>query len=276
MPNQFRWLCAVQKFHARRLQAWPFGRPCMKISIITAVYNRAETVGHAIRSVASQDYLALEHLLVDGASTDGTLSAVEALRHPAMHVVSEPDEGIYDALNKGVGLATGDVIGLVHSDDFLAHEGVLTSVAKAFANPSVDAVYGDLDYVAAQDPSVVMRRWRAGNFSQRKLRWGWMPPHPALFIRRQVIENHGAYNTDFRIAADYDAILRWFGRGQVCAAYIPEVLVKMRVGGESNRSLGQIIRKSREDYRALRSNNMGGLGALAMKNVSKLPQFFIQ
>jgi glycosyltransferase len=248
----------------------------MKITIVTAVYNREAVIAEAIDSVSRQSYANVEHLIIDGASTDGTLAVIERLRHPGMRIISEPDKGIYDALNKGFALATGDVLGLVHSDDFLAHDRVLELVAEAFCDPEVDAVYGDLDYVSAADTTAVVRHWQAGAFSPRKLRWGWMPPHPALFVRRRVWETHGAYDTNYRIAADYDAILRWFGRGPIRAVHIPEVLVKMRMGGESNRSLGRIVRKSREDYRALRANKVGGLGALAAKNISKLAQFVLR
>lgn len=248
----------------------------MKISIITAVYNRADTVGMAIDSVARQTYPDCEHLIIDGASSDGTLAVVQTRHREAMRVVSEPDEGIYDALNKGIGLATGDVIGLVHSDDFLAHDEVLAKVARAFADPAVQAVYGDLDYVSAADPLRIVRHWRAGAVTARKLGWGWMPPHPTVFVRRALLDTHGTYDTSYRIASDYDAILRWFGKGGIRAAYIPEVLVKMRVGGESNRSLGRIVRKSLEDLRALRSNGVGSVGALLAKNLSKLPQFIVR
>jgi glycosyltransferase involved in cell wall biosynthesis len=248
----------------------------MKITIITAVYNRVATVTGSIESVAAQNYPDIEHLIIDGASTDGTLAAINSMRRSAMKVVSEPDEGIYDALNKGLALATGEIIGLVHSDDFLAHDEVVSRVMAAFSDPAVDAVYGDLDYVSAANPAKVVRRWKAGVFSPGKLRWGWMPPHPALFVRRRLWERHGTFDTRYRIAADYDAILRWFGGDQIRAVYLPEVLVKMRLGGESNRSLGRILLKSREDYRALRVNRMGGLGALAVKNLSKLSQLIIR
>ena len=246
----------------------------MKLSIVTAVWNRATTVGGAIDSVSAQTYPDIEHLVIDGASTDGTLAEVEARRTPGMVVVSEPDQGIYDALNKGLARSTGEVVGLLHSDDVFAHSHVIGRVAAAFADPSIDAVYGDLEYVSASDPARVIRHWRAGEVTQAKLRRGWMPPHPTLFVRRRVFENHGAYDTRYRIAADYDAVLRWFGTADITAAYIPEVLVKMRVGGESNASLSKILRKSREDYRALRSNCVGGLPTLIAKNLSKLPQFF--
>ncbi len=246
----------------------------VKFSVITAVYNRADTIGGALASVKGQTWDGVEHIVIDGASTDGTLDVLKSKRDQLAVFLSEPDQGIYDALNKGLRMATGDVIGLMHSDDFYASDRVLEQVAAAFADPAVDGVYGDLDYVAKDDPSRVIRHWRSGPYSPRKLSWGWMPPHPTLHLRRAVIERWGGYDTSFRIAADYDAMLRYLGRGGIRLAYIPEVLVKMRVGGESNRSLGRVLRKSREDLRALRANQVGGIGSLLYKNLSKLPQFF--
>lgn len=245
----------------------------MKVSIITAVYNRVATVAEAIDSVQFQTYQDIEHLLIDGASTDGTLEVLESRRNDRTVLVSEPDKGIYDALSKGMALATGEVIGLMHSDDTFASSDVIARVAAAFEDPTVDAVYGDLDYVAQDNPSKIIRHWKAGEFTPEKLKRGWMPPHPTLYLRRSVIERLGGYDASYRIAADYDAILRYFGRGNLKAAYLPEVLVKMRVGGESNQSIRKIVRKSREDYRALRTNGIGGATALAWKNLSKLNQF---
>lgn len=248
----------------------------MTITIITAVFNRVATIGQALDTVRRQTFADTEHLVIDAQSTDGTLDEIARLSTPAVRLISEPDAGIYDALNKGVRLARGDILGVVHSDDFFAHDRVLERVARAFSDPAIDAVYGDLDYVAADNPGRIIRHWRAGAFTPGKLRRGWMPPHPALFIRRRVVEGLGAYDTGYRIAADYDAILRWFGRGGIRATYIPEVLVKMRLGGESNRSLDRILLKSREDLQALRRNQIGGLGTLALKNMSKLNQFIIR
>lgn len=245
----------------------------MKISVITAVYNRVGTISQALDSVRRQVGPGVEHIVIDGASTDGTLQCLQARRIDMAVLVSEPDGGIYDALNKGLARATGDVVGLMHSDDFFADDQVLQDVATAFADPAVDAVYGDLDYVARDDPARIIRRWRSGAYDPARLARGWMPPHPTLYLRRSVIERWGGFDTRFRIAADYDAVLRYFGKGRIQAAYVPRVLVKMRVGGESNRSLSRIWRKSREDYQALRRNGMGGFGALAWKNFSKLGQF---
>ena len=245
----------------------------MKISVITAVYNRADFIAQAVQSVQSQAWRNVEHVVIDGGSTDDTLQVLQSCLNSLAVWVSEPDKGIYDALNKGLALATGDVIGLMHSDDFFADDRVLERVAAAFADPLVDAVYGDLDYVAKDDTSRVIRRWRSGEYVATRLTRGWMPPHPTLYLRRSVIERWGGYDTSYQIAADYDAILRYFGQGRVRVVYIPHVLVKMRVGGESNRSLARIWLKSREDYMALRRNGVGGVGALILKNLSKLGQF---
>jgi glycosyltransferase involved in cell wall biosynthesis len=245
----------------------------LKISVVTAVYNRHNTVAHAIESVRVQNYPHVEHIVQDGGSTDGTLAVIAQLADASMRMVSEPDGGIYDAINRGIARASGEVIGLMHSDDFFAHGCVLTKIAAAFADPRVDGVYGDLEYVATDDPSRIIRHWHSGEYRPPKLRRGWMPPHPTLYLRRAVYERWGLYDTDFRIAADYDAILRYLLKGGIHLAYVPEVLVKMRVGGESNRSLSRIILKSREDLRAIRRNGVGGLGTLALKNLSKIGQF---
>jgi glycosyltransferase involved in cell wall biosynthesis len=248
----------------------------IQISIITAVYNRCGTVGEALRSVQAQTHGNVQHVVIDGASRDGTLQLLQDLLPPAAVLVSEPDKGIYDALNKGIALCSGEVIGLMHSDDFFADDQVLDDVAAAFADPAVDAVYGDLDYVSVQDTSRIVRHWRAGPYLRERLAWGWMPPHPTLFVRRHVIEKWGGYDTRYRISADYDCILRYFGQGQIRVAYLPRVLVKMRVGGESNASLKKVIRKSWEDWQAMRRNRigiLGGLGSLVWKNLSKVRQF---
>lgn len=247
--------------------------PTLRISVITATYNRVQSLEQAVRSVQAQTWPAVEHVLVDGASTDGSPELLRRLVRPGDRLVSEPDRGIYDALNKGLRLATGDVVGFMHSDDFFAADTVLAQVAAAFADPGVDAVYGDLDYVAKDAPDRIVRRWRSCDYDPALLGRGWMPAHPTLYLRRRVIERWGGFDTQFRIAADYDAILRYFGQGRVRAVYLPVVMVKMRLGGESNRSPGRILTKMQEDLRALRRNGVGGAGALFLKNASKLRQF---
>jgi glycosyltransferase involved in cell wall biosynthesis len=227
-------------------------------------------------SVARQTYPHIEHIVVDGASTDRTVEIARALLIPNGTLISEPDDGIYDALNKGVSLAGGDVIGFLHADDFFADDDAIAKVARVFNESRVDAVYGDLDYVAAADSRRIVRRWRGGEFSPRRLRWGWMPPHPTLYARRAVYEAIGGFDTRYRIAADYLSILQMFTMSGFRSFYLPEVLIKMRTGGASNRSLRNILIKMREDLRALRATSagaLGGLGTLAGKNLSKISQF---
>ncbi|MFK7880690.1 glycosyltransferase family 2 protein [Roseobacter sp.] len=245
----------------------------MKISIITAVYNRAATVAEALASVQGQSWQNIEHVIQDGGSTDGTLEIIHSVRNPRINLVSMPDDGIYDAINRGIERATGDVIGLMHSDDVFANDTVVQQVAETFEDPQVDCVYGDLQYVAAHDVDRVIRHWTSGPYKRDLLRHGWMPPHPTFYIRSAMLERLGNYDTSFQIAADYDAMLRWLWTGHLRAAYIPQVMVKMRVGGESNRSLSRILRKSTEDYRALRNNGVGGVHALMRKNIRKISQF---
>lgn len=246
----------------------------MKISVITAVFNNRDTIAEALDSVLGQTHGNIELIVIDGGSTDGTLQLLHSYGNRLAVLVSEPDQGIYDALNKGLRLATGDVVGFLHSDDLYANEQVLDRMANVFVDPRIEAVYGDLVYVSQDATDRVVRYWKSGAFTPQKLRRGWMPPHPTLYLRRTVYERLGLFDTDYHIAADYDFMLRFLGRDGVQAAYIPEVLVKMRLGGASNRSLGNLLRKSHEDYRALRANRIGGIVALAWKNLSKLPQFF--
>ncbi|MCT4654328.1 MAG: glycosyltransferase [Cohaesibacter sp.] len=246
----------------------------MKISIISATFNREETIKSSIASLQNQSYGDYEHIIQDGGSSDGTLDIIRSLSDERTFLLSEKDAGIYDALNKALLRASGDVVGLLHSDDIFASDQVLEQVAKAFEDPDVDAVYGDLQYVSKDDTERVIRNWVSGTFSREKLAKGWMPPHPALFLRRSLIDDLGAYDTSFQIAADYDTILRYFSQPDFKAIYIPHVFVKMRVGGESNRSVGRILRKSYEDYLALKANGIGGLYALFFKNFSKIGQFF--
>lgn len=246
----------------------------MKISILTAVWNRVATLGQALDSLEEQTHSDWEHVVQDAGSTDGTLTLLAARPDARRHVESRRDGGIYEALNRAFARSSGEIVGVLHSDDFFARPDILAQVSDAFAKTGADAIYGDLDYVTAGNTSRVVRHWKSGAFDSDRLRRGWMPPHPALFLRRDVIERLGGYDTSFRIAADYDAILRYFSDEEVRVSYLPGVMVKMRLGGESNRSLERILRKSREDYMALRRNQIGGMGALLLKNIQKVPQFF--
>lgn len=246
------------------------------ITVVTATYNCDSTVAECLASVAAQTYPHREHVVVDGASTDGTMAILTAHAPQLAVLKSEPDSGIYDALNKGIALARGDVVGFLHADDLYASPNVLAEIAKAFENPAVCAVYGDLQYVSKSNTAQVVRQWCSSPFTPRRLAWGWMPPHPTLYVRRQWYERIGGFDNHYRIAADYLSILQMFSQPDFQAMYLPQVLVKMRLGGASNKSLKNLARKSSEDWCALRSTGvgaLGGVGALAWKNLSKVRQF---
>lgn len=227
----------------------------MKISIITACYNSSSTIGDTLQSVSMQTYKDIEHIIVDGASSDNTLEIVSYFPHVSK-VVSEKDQGIYDAMNKGVALATGDVIGILNSDDVYVDRYVISKVMKEFEKDNTDAVYADLQYVKFNDLDKVTRTWHSGSFSKRKFYYGWMPPHPTFFVKREVYEKIGNFNCTLRSAADYEFMLRALLKNNFKARYIPEVLVKMRTGGMSNASIGHRLRANREDREAWRINNI--------------------
>jgi glycosyltransferase len=247
----------------------------LKFSIITASYNSQEYIEYALESVAAQKYKNFQHIAVDGLSTDSTLNILEKSRVVDV-LISEKDAGIYDALNKGIKIANGDVICFLHSDDYYAHSFVLEKVASIFeANPLIDAVYGDLEYVTKKNKHKI-RHWKSSTFSSWKLYFGWMPPHPTLFVRRSWYKKVGYFDSRFRISSDYHNILKLFNCREFEAFYLPEILVKMRAGGESNRSLFNIFSKSCEDYKALRDcqfNILSSAFSIVSKNISKLPQF---
>lgn len=253
----------------------------MKISIITITYNSAKTLARALQSVQSQSYNEIEHILVDGASTDGTRQMIEEYanhqssvsNHSSISVrwVSEPDEGIYNAINKGIRMATGDVIGFLHSDDVLKSADSIAQIAKAFVVSKADVVYGDLQYFRG---GKIIRRWVSNPFHPSMLKYGWMPPHPTVYVRREVYEQVGLYDEWFSISADYDMMLRIF-QSNYRVYYVPEVLVCMETGGASNRNARARLSKTQEDYIALRKNHVGaGYLTVACKQLRKIKQFF--
>jgi glycosyltransferase len=250
----------------------------MKVSIITATYNSEKSVGDAITSIVGQTYSDIQSVLIDGASKDKTVSIVKDLLSPSKinsKVISEPDDGIYDALNKGVRNADGEVIGLLHADDLYDNCDVISKVVALFKkNPNLQSIYGDLLYVQKEDTNKVIRYWKSGECTKSEMEKGWMPPHPTFFVRKEVYEKYGVFDTSYNIAADYDFMMRVLYKEEISTAYIPEVFVKMRVGGESNKSLKNIWRKSKEDLKAMKKNEIGGVGTLLSKNVRKIPQFF--
>jgi glycosyltransferase len=248
----------------------------MKISIITATYNCADTIKDALDSVAIQTHLDIEHLIIDGQSVDETLDIVREYPSSNITLISESDNGIYDALNKGIKYSTGDIIGFLHADDVFQSNEIIKKISNVFSNSAVDAVYGDLVYVRQDDVTRVVRYWRSGCYSKSSFAQGWMPPHPTFYVRRKIYEKFGGFNLKYYISADYDSMLRLLAVGAINAAYIPEILVRMRVGGLSNRSFSTILRKSFEDIRVLRGNRVGGILTLLLKNLSKVKQFWMR
>ena len=246
----------------------------MKISIITIAYNSENSISDAINSVLSQTYPDIEYIIVDGKSKDKTVEIVKSYGNKISKFVSEPDKGIYDALNKGIEMASGDVVGFMHSDDLFADEHVIEKVARLFKEKNVDSIYGDLNYVFKNDTNKILRYWKSDEFSLRRLKFGWMPPHPTFYVKRKIYEKYGGFDIDFKISSDYDSMLRFLGKYKISTAYLPEVMIKMRVGGASNRSLKNIIQKSTEDFRAIRKNKFGNIFTLIFKNLRKVKQFF--
>jgi len=246
----------------------------MKVSIITAVLNGAKTIEYCIQSVLMQTYPHIEHIIIDGGSTDGTVEIIKKYEDKIAYWVSEPDNGYYDAINKGIKAACGDIIGILNSDDFYANDKVIEKVVDVFRKNNVDSCYGDLQYVDKRDPDKVIRYWKSSPYRNGLFKKGWMIPHPTFFVKRKVYEKYGLFNSDLKIAADYELMLRFLEKNKISTYYIPEVLVKMRLGGASNRSVLNLIRKSYEDYLVLRMHNIGGLLTLFRKNLSKISQFF--
>lgn len=228
----------------------------MKITVITVSYNSAATIADTVRSVASQSHPDVEHLVIDGRSTDGTVQVVETHRHPNLVLTSEPDKGIYDAMNKGLSRATGEVVGFLNADDFYADADVLTRIRKAFEDdPRVEASFGDLLYVTEDNQSVV-RYWKSQPFVAGSFARGWSPAHPTFYIRRSALERLGSFDLSYRLAADTEMMMRYLEKGRVRSAYIPAVQVRMRMGGATNRSLHNIFRQNQEIFRALKKNGV--------------------
>ena len=227
----------------------------MRISIITAAYNSAATIADTLRSVAEQTHPDKEHVIVDGLSKDDTLSIVAQFPHVAQ-CRSEKDKGIYDAMNKGLTMVTGDVVAILNSDDFYENEYVLSKVAAAFEDPTVQVVYGDLVYIDPGKNNRITRYWKAGTYTASSFHYGWMPPHPAFFVRRQVYEELGNFNASLSCSADYEIILRMLLKHRLKAVYLPETMVRMREGGISNASLKHRWRANREDHKAWQLNGL--------------------
>jgi len=246
------------------------------LSLITVTHNAADTLADCLDSVARQQ-IPLEHILVDGASTDHTLAIAQAHRPSLSHILSEPDRGPYDAMNKGIQLAQGEILGILNADDTYASDTVLQQVLAVFSDPTVEACYGDLHYVKRENPKRIVRYWKAGAYDPKKFYWGWMPPHPTFFVRRSLYERFGLFNLDLGSAADYEIMLRFLLKGGAKAVYLSQVLVKMRVGGLSNRTLAHRLRANRMDRQAWMVNGLKPYpGTLALKPLRKLGQWLFR
>jgi glycosyltransferase involved in cell wall biosynthesis len=247
----------------------------MKVSIITICYNSEATLNDTIKSVINQDYPNIEYIIVDGCSRDGTMAIIEAHRNRIATVISEPDKGIYDAMNKGVAAATGEVIGILNSDDYYADRHVISDVVAQFhAAPAAQCLYADLIYVDRSDPTKQVRFWQAGPYKRSKFKQGWMPPHPTFFLRKSGYEAHGSYRLELKSAADYELMLRMLYKHQLECTYLPRVITHMRTGGESNVSIKNRIRANREDRRAWTMNGLiPAWYTLTLKPLSKVGQF---
>ena len=244
-----------------------------KVSIITIAYNSSETIEETIQSVVAQDYENLEYIIIDGDSKDGTLELVNRYQDRIARIVSEPDKGIYDAMNKGVQCATGEIVGILNSDDIYANQHVVSDVVKRLGE--ADALYADLVYVKRDQLDEVIRYWKSGEYKREAFMKGWMPPHPTFFLRKSAYEKHGLYSLELKSAADYELMLRMLYKHGLSCVYLPQVITRMRVGGESNVSLKNRLRANREDRRAWAMNDLKpGALTLIRKPLSKISQWF--
>ena len=246
----------------------------LKVSIITVVRNNKETVKNAIDSVLGQTYKNIEHIVVDGASTDGTVEIVRSYGDKISQFISEPDSGLYSAMNKGISLATGDVIGILNSDDFYIDDKVIQRVVKEFEEKNVDSVYADLVYVEPKNLNKTVRYYDSSKFNPSKFSYGWMPAHPTFFVKKDTYEKHGVFRTDLKIAADFDILIRFLLTHKISYSYMQEVLVKMRVGGVST-SFNSIWIISIEQLQVCRDNGMDtNIFKILLKYPSKILGYF--
>ena len=247
----------------------------MKISIVTVAYNAADTIADTLRSLAAQTYLDVEHIVVDGCSSDQTLEIIKTQGKHVARIISEPDNGIYDAVNKGITAASGEIVGILNADDVYANKDVLQNVANIMQNENLDALLGDVEFFHPSNPTRIVRRYRSERFSPKRIAWGWMPAHPAMFLRKSVYNNFGLYKTDYKIAADFEYVARIFYGDNLNYYHIPEVLVHMSTGGISTGGWRNTLVLNREVLRACRENSIPtNLLLLLSKYPAKLSEYF--
>lgn len=247
----------------------------MKVSLITVTYNAEEFIEQCIKSVLSQTYDDIEYIVVDGKSTDNTMTIVEKYSGFISRIISEPDKGIYDAMNKGIALASGDIIGILNSDDFFPEDDIIQTVVDAFGGGITQIVYGNLWYILPTFPNKIVRRWKSQSYKKNLFQLGWMPAHTTFFARRNLFSEYGNYNIAFKTSADYELMLRFIHKYNLKAVHINKVLVVMRIGGVSNRSVRNRLSASWNDFRAMRHNSLKWpLLAIMLKPLRKISQYF--
>jgi len=247
----------------------------MKVTIITVTYNSEKYIRDCIESVMNQQYHDIEHILIDNLSTDQTLPIIQEYQGKVARVVSEQDKGMYDAINKGMQMATGDIIGILNSDDMLASSDVIGCIVQCFEDFNVDSLYGDLVYVDQSNTRKVLRYWKGFPYKRYRFNYGWMPAHPTFYFRRDLLKDLGGYESHYFTAADYEFMARYLYKHRISARYLPKLIVKMSVGGQSNRNIGSRLRANRRDYLAMKMNNIPFPHiASILKPLIKLRQYY--
>jgi len=246
----------------------------MKVSIITVCYNSAATIEDTLKSVLSQSYADIEYILIDGGSTDGTLDIINKYKNSIATIVSEPDKGMYDAINKGINICAGDIVAILNADDFYIDENVISDVVSRIKEEKADSLYADLYYVEEKNTMKVVRNWVSGNYSRKSFLYGWMPPHPTFFVKRSSYLKYGDFNLELKSAADYELMLRFLYKNNLSTCYLPRPIVRMRVGGMSNVSLKNRINANKEDRKAWEINGLKPKSfTLFAKPLKKLIQY---
>lgn len=247
----------------------------LKVSIITVAFNAEKSIEDTINSVLNQSYKNIEYIIVDGLSSDNTVEVCRKFKNKIATLISEKDKGLYDAMNKGLSLATGDIIGVLNSDDFYANNEVISKVVQKFESENIEGLYSDLVYVEEEDTSKVTRTWVSGEYKENAFVKGWMPPHPTFFVKNECYQKLGNYSLELKSAADYELMLRMIHKHKIKIGYLPEVTIRMRVGGVSNSSLKNRLNANKEDRRAWEMNGLKpGSLTLIRKPLSKIGQFF--
>jgi glycosyltransferase involved in cell wall biosynthesis len=247
--------------------------PDLKISLITVAYNAQNTIERCIISVLRQKFNNIQYIVIDGGSTDDTAQIIGKYKDKVDIFISEPDRGVYDAMNKGIAYATGDIIGTLNADDYYADDDVLNNVIAAFAKQECNILYGDLDYIDHSGKTI--RKWRSGKYKSGMFNWGWMPPHPTFYCRRKLFEELGAYKLDYGSAADYELMLRFIHSNKTSVYYMDKVMVKMVTGGISNKNIGNRVKAISNDLKAMRNNNiLLPVVTILFKPLRKISQFF--